>query len=181
MHCLQNLLCHHRIAHELYEQSKMLSYQSYSGSESIYSVCSLNRITNIQNVPKKPVVPPPTQHPGQVQMRINRSANTGERLSQTKSMVIPDPAALQNPVSTSALQRMMGPCTRCLWFLSLPFGLRCIGTSAHARGTGAYDQRVIGSIGFLCWFESKSKGYDVFKEPKMIFYVTELVKQINEK
>nr|XP_023671766.1 rho GTPase-activating protein 15 isoform X2 [Paramormyrops kingsleyae] len=57
------------------------------------------RITNIQNVPKKPVVPPPTQHPGQVQMRINRSANTGERLSQTKSMVIPDPAAPQNPIS----------------------------------------------------------------------------------
>ncbi|XP_048834454.1 rho GTPase-activating protein 15 isoform X1 [Brienomyrus brachyistius] len=32
-------------------------------------------------------------------MRINRSANPGERLSQTKSMVIPDPAAPQNPIS----------------------------------------------------------------------------------
>ncbi|XP_018591076.1 rho GTPase-activating protein 15 isoform X1 [Scleropages formosus] len=57
------------------------------------------RITNIQNVPKKPAVPLPVQSAGAVQMRIKSSTNTGERLSQTKSMVIPDPGQPQSQIS----------------------------------------------------------------------------------
>jgi len=44
--------------------------------------------------------------PGSVQMRIKSSQNnTVERLSQTKSMVLPDPDTLQKPVSMSATTR----------------------------------------------------------------------------
>lgn len=39
--------------------------------------------------------------PGAVQMRIkNSQSSTGERLSQTKSMVLPEPETLQKPVSS---------------------------------------------------------------------------------
>lgn len=44
--------------------------------------------------------------PGAVQMRIKSSqSNTGERLSQTKSMVLPEPDTLQKPVSMSTITR----------------------------------------------------------------------------
>uniref|UniRef100_A0A8C2D1M9 Rho GTPase-activating protein 15 n=1 Tax=Cyprinus carpio TaxID=7962 RepID=A0A8C2D1M9_CYPCA len=44
--------------------------------------------------------------PGAVQMRIKSSqSSTGERLSQTKSMVLPEPDTLQKPVSMSAITR----------------------------------------------------------------------------
>ncbi|XP_036401367.1 rho GTPase-activating protein 15 [Megalops cyprinoides] len=39
------------------------------------------------------------QSPGSVQMRIKNSTSTGERLSQTKSMVIPEPGQPQKPIS----------------------------------------------------------------------------------
>lgn len=44
--------------------------------------------------------------PGAVQMRIKSSqSSSGERLSQTKSMVLPEPDTLQKPVSMSAITR----------------------------------------------------------------------------
>ncbi|XP_030643035.1 rho GTPase-activating protein 15 [Chanos chanos] len=71
------------------------------------------RITNMQNMAKQPpLVLPHTG--GAVQMRIKSSTtNTGERLSQTKSMVIPDADAPQKPISrhrrNQSQHNMAGP------------------------------------------------------------------------
>ncbi|XP_061092757.1 rho GTPase-activating protein 15 isoform X2 [Conger conger] len=46
-----------------------------------------------------PVGSAASQGPGAVQMRIKTSANPGERLSQTKSMVMPDPGQAQKPTA----------------------------------------------------------------------------------
>ncbi|XP_064182728.1 rho GTPase-activating protein 15 isoform X1 [Anguilla rostrata] len=46
-----------------------------------------------------PLGSPAHPGPGAVQMRIKTSASPGERLSQTKSMVIPDPGQTQKPIT----------------------------------------------------------------------------------
>ncbi|GAA6069103.1 rho GTPase-activating protein 15 isoform X1, partial [Tachysurus ichikawai] len=52
----------------------------------------------MQNVSKLP--PPPLVLPqGAVSMRMKSSTGSGERLSQTKSMVIPDLDAAQKPLN----------------------------------------------------------------------------------
>lgn len=55
------------------------------------------RITNMQAASKQPALVLPPQ--GSVQMRIKTANSGGERLSQTKSMVIPEPETPGKPVS----------------------------------------------------------------------------------
>ncbi|XP_071211648.1 rho GTPase-activating protein 15-like [Salvelinus alpinus] len=61
------------------------------------------RITNLQNVGKQPPMILPHQltgaAQGTVQMRIKSSQSSGERLSQTKSMVLQDPDLPPKPIS----------------------------------------------------------------------------------
>ncbi|XP_045563359.1 rho GTPase-activating protein 15 isoform X2 [Salmo salar] len=61
------------------------------------------RITNLQNVGKQPPLILPHQltgaAQGTVQMRIKSSQSSGERLSQTKSMVLQDPDLPPKPIS----------------------------------------------------------------------------------
>lgn len=60
------------------------------------------RITNLQSASKQtPLVQPPqrtTAVQGAVQMRIKSSQNSGDRLSQSKSMVLQDADVPQKPV-----------------------------------------------------------------------------------
>ncbi|CAB1346975.1 unnamed protein product [Coregonus sp. 'balchen'] len=61
------------------------------------------RITNLQSVGKQQPLILPHQvtgaAPGTVQMRIKSSQSSGERLSQTKSMVLQDPDLPPKPIS----------------------------------------------------------------------------------
>lgn len=62
-------------------------------------------MTNLQNAMKQVQLSQPPQHSaaaqGAVQMRIKNSQSSGERLSQSKSMVLQDSDLPQKPVRTS--------------------------------------------------------------------------------
>ncbi|KAM9484421.1 rho GTPase-activating protein 15-like [Salvelinus alpinus] len=73
-------------------------------SDSLKKSSSSNlRITNLQSVGKQPPLILPHQvtgaAPGTVQMRIKTSQSSGDRLSQTKSMVLQDPDLPPRPIS----------------------------------------------------------------------------------
>ncbi|KAE8299086.1 Rho GTPase-activating protein 15 ArhGAP15 Rho-type GTPase-activating protein 15 [Larimichthys crocea] len=61
-----------------------------------------SRITNLQTATKQPLLIPPqrsTAAQGPVQMRIKSSQSSGDRLSQSKSMVLQDSDVPQKPIS----------------------------------------------------------------------------------
>ncbi|KAF3694306.1 Rho GTPase-activating protein 15 ArhGAP15 Rho-type GTPase-activating protein 15 [Channa argus] len=63
---------------------------------------TLFRITNLQNVKQPPLLQPPqrtTAGQGAVQMRIKTSQTSGDRLSQSKSMVLQESDLPQKPIS----------------------------------------------------------------------------------
>lgn len=62
------------------------------------------RITNLQSTVKPPVIQAPqrsTATQGAVQMRIKNSQSSGDRLSQSKSMVLQETDLPQKPVRKS--------------------------------------------------------------------------------